>query len=214
MLRRISFLGFISENVSHSQIASSPFLRDDNKIPNFTPPQIEEKDKSNSSLSTAGESDANDVSIMVCLYAMKEKKAGWSNFTKNRQDVRYLHFDWHFRHILGDVRTLYESPVAMMCLDQPIDFLQIPITVTFKFGEITASMKGKWIWRNPTPYQPKFYSPSYNLVCLMWLIDLSPLLGENRKESQILTCQTLYSSRRMQKIIKTKIRFVGKSNTW
>merc|ERR1719266_3256734 len=49
------------ENVSHSQIASSPFLRDDNKIPNFTPPQIEEKDKSNSSLSTAGESDANDA---------------------------------------------------------------------------------------------------------------------------------------------------------
>ena len=72
MLRRISFLGFISENVSHSQIASSPFLRDDNKIPNFTPPQIEEKDKSNSSLSTAGESDANDVSIMVCIYVMKQ----------------------------------------------------------------------------------------------------------------------------------------------
>ena len=75
MLRRISFLCFISENVSHSQIASSPFLRDDNKIPNFTPPQIEEKDKSNSSLSTAGESDANDVSIMVCLYVMKERKS-------------------------------------------------------------------------------------------------------------------------------------------
>ena len=74
MLRRISFLGFISENVSHSQIASSPFLRDDNKIPNFTPPQIEEKDKSNSSLSTAGESDANDVSIMVCIYVMKQRK--------------------------------------------------------------------------------------------------------------------------------------------
>ena len=51
----------ISENVSHSQIASSPFLRDDNKIPNFTPPQIEEKEKSNSSLSTTGESDANEV---------------------------------------------------------------------------------------------------------------------------------------------------------
>merc|ERR1719266_1121911 len=49
------------ENVSHSQIASSPFLRDDNKIPNFTPPQIEEKDKSNSSLSTTGESDANEA---------------------------------------------------------------------------------------------------------------------------------------------------------
>merc|ERR1712223_1467646 len=49
------------ENVSHSQIASSPFLRDDNKIPNFTPPQIEEKEKSNSSLSTTGESDANDA---------------------------------------------------------------------------------------------------------------------------------------------------------
>ena len=52
------------ETVSHSQIASSPFLRDDNKIPNFTPPQIEEKDnRSNSSLSTTGESDANDVSM-------------------------------------------------------------------------------------------------------------------------------------------------------
>ena len=54
-----------------------------------------------------------------------------------------------------------------------------------------------------------YYSP----VSSIWLIDLSILLGENRKESQILTCQTLYSSRRMQKIIKTKIRFVGKSNT-
>ena len=53
----------ISENVSHSQIASSPFLRDDNKIPNFTPPQIEEKEKSNSSLSTTGESDANEVTL-------------------------------------------------------------------------------------------------------------------------------------------------------
>ena len=58
---------FSSENVTHSQIASSPFLRDDNKIPNFTPPQIEEKDKSNSSLSTTGESDANDVSIIAAL---------------------------------------------------------------------------------------------------------------------------------------------------
>ena len=94
-----------------------------------------------------------------------------------------------------------------MCLDQPIDFLQIPITVTFKFGEITASMKGKWIWNHPNPCKTK-----YSLVSSMWLIDLSILLGENRKESQILTCQTLYSSRRMQKIIKTKIRFVGKSN--
>ena len=74
MICRISFLGFISENVSHSQIASSPFLRDDNKIPNFTPPQIEEKDKSNSSLSTAGESDANDVSIIVCIYVIQQRK--------------------------------------------------------------------------------------------------------------------------------------------
>ena len=57
----VNYVSF-PENVSHSQIASSPFLRDDNKIPNFTPPQIEEKDKSNSSLSTTGESDANDVS--------------------------------------------------------------------------------------------------------------------------------------------------------
>ena len=80
VLNRISFLCFISENVSHSQIASSPFLRDDNKIPNFTPPQIEEKDKSNSSLSTAGESDANDVSIMVCLYVMKERKSRMIEF--------------------------------------------------------------------------------------------------------------------------------------
>ena len=55
---------FALETVTHSQIASSPFLRDDNKIPNFTPPQIEEKDnRSNSSLSTTGESDANDVSM-------------------------------------------------------------------------------------------------------------------------------------------------------
>ena len=36
------------------------------------------------------------------------------------------------------------------------------------------------------------------------------IIGENQKQNQIQNCQTLYSSKRMQKIIKTKIRFEGK----
>ena len=131
-------VSMISENVSHSQIASSPFLRDDNKIPNFTPPQIEEKEKSNSSLSTTGESDANEVNLHECNKKVVES-CYIITITQSKSSIISHCLN---RLIPGGVLIHYGFARLKKYLDHLIGFLLAQTTSMFKLEETIALMKG------------------------------------------------------------------------